>query len=234
MRQERLLAFRYSSILFYPGHQSWKQLSRKLPLGYVSVRLVYDANGHIRPSTNKRPLMRWRRRFFWRPNHNDLKWKEEIYYANWTHTKEIDFKGEHLRLSNPLLNHGKNSLGNHSICLATADISPTLKFLKLGLLHLKWVSFQTQKSNLGKLKQRRKTFLLFQKIGREKKFMVLSGFFWKTNFKDCFFTSLWFVHFVSSFMDFWILKMAFKKLFYYLLREITGRDVSCQLEYGRT
>ena len=71
----------------------------------------------------------------------------------------------------------ENSLGNHSICLATADISPTLKFLKLGLLHLKWVSFQTQKSNLEKLKKRRQTFLLFQKIGPEKKFMVLSGFF---------------------------------------------------------
>ena len=90
-------------VRFYPGHQSWKQLSRKLPLGYVSVRLVYDANGHIRPSANKRPLMRWRRRFFWRPNHNDLKWKEkEIHYANWTQTKTSK-EGKHLRLSNPLI-----------------------------------------------------------------------------------------------------------------------------------
>ena len=95
-------------VRFYPGHQSWKQLSRKLPLGYVSVRLVYDANGHIRPSANKRPLMRWRRRFFWRPNHNDLKWKEkEIHYANWTQTKTSK-EGKHLRLSNPLI-MGKNS-----------------------------------------------------------------------------------------------------------------------------
>ena len=73
----------------------------------------------------------------------------------------------------------ENSLGNHSICLATADISPTLKFLKLGLLHLKWVSFQTQKSNLGKLKQRRQTFLLFQKIGPQKKVYGLVRLFFE-------------------------------------------------------